>query len=104
MLDDYTLENARHRTLFPKFPVMAVPYQLVGAADIPGFRTGFYAKFPDSDAVSAVGFNDEKTRAMVYIENYCGLLCAGGQFYLLEKNDGQWVRPKMGISRCMWES
>jgi len=111
--DSFKRENTRRRRLLPQFPVMVAPYRLVAEADIgstitpPDFWRGFYARFPNSGgyyAVSAVGFNEAKTRAMVYIETHSGLLGASGQFYLLEENDGQWVQPKMRISSCMWES
>jgi len=111
--DGFKRENTRRRRLLPRLPVMGVSYRLVAEADIvrtlqpPDFWEGFYAKFPDSGgyyAVSAVGFNEAKTRAMVYIETYYGLLGADGRFYLLEKNDGQWAQSKLRISACLWES
>jgi hypothetical protein len=106
-------ENAQRRMLLPQFPVMGRPYQLVAEADIrstikpPEFYKGFYAKFPDSGGyyvVSAVGFNDAKTHAMVFIETYHGLLGASGKFYLLEKTDGQWIQSKIRANSCMWMS
>ena len=111
--NSFKLENTRRRRLLPRLPVMGVSYRLVAEADIlrtikpPNFWEGFYAKFPDSGgyyAVSAVGFNEAKTRAMVYIETHHGLLGADGRFYLLEKNDGQWAQSKLRISACLWES
>src|SRR6185503_5401852 len=111
--DSFKRENTRRRRLLPQFPVMVVSYRLVAEADIlrtikpPDFWKGFYAKFPNSGGyyvVSAVGFNEAQTRAMVYIETHSGLLGASGQFYLLEKNDGQWAQSTLRISACLWES
>ena len=47
-------------------------------------------------AVSAVGFNAAKTKALVYIR-----LRSSGQIYLMERRDGQWVAFKGG-QRCGW--
>jgi hypothetical protein len=105
VIANWKLENTRYRTLLPQFPAMVVPYQLVSAANIPGFPV-FYTRFPESGgyyAVSAVGFNESKTRAMVNVENYCGISCAAGRYHLLEKHDGQWVQAKMRFSECLWE-
>lgn len=65
----------------------------------------FYERFPMSrgySLVSAVGFNSDKTQALVYFGHHCGGLCGFGRFYLLEKKDGKWqVAPIVG---CRWNS
>ncbi len=56
---------------------------------------GFRQTFPDSAGyviLSAVGFNSEKTIALVYVEYRCGGLCGSSRYYILEKRDGRWVR------------
>jgi hypothetical protein len=40
--------------------------------------------------VSAVGFNNGRTRALVYTGHHCGNLCGGGQYHLLVKKEGKW--------------
>lgn len=40
--------------------------------------------------MSPVGFNREKTQAIVYVESSCGGLCGSWRFHLLEKVDGNW--------------
>ena len=47
-------------------------------------------------AVSAVGFNAAKTKALVYIR-----LRGSGQIYLMERRDGQWAASREGV-RCGW--
>ena len=40
--------------------------------------------------VSVVGFNPEKTRAIVYMQSACGGFCGSGRYHLLEKVNGNW--------------
>jgi hypothetical protein len=54
--------------------------------------------------LSAVGFNPEKTIAIVYIGHYCGVLCGGGEFHVLQKEDGRWKLLKWGGETCGWVS
>ncbi|MBI3662203.1 MAG: hypothetical protein HY234_04020 [Acidobacteria bacterium] len=51
--------------------------------------------------VSAVGFDETKTRAIVYVNYVCGGLCGGGGFHLLEKGRNGW-READGIAKCTW--
>jgi len=53
----------------------------------------FYKSYPQSGGyviMSAVGFNREKTRAIVYTGSSCGALCGSWRFHLLEKINGNW--------------
>jgi hypothetical protein len=83
------------------------PYQIVSSAELDAtFRRrapntiddgweGFRQSFPDSMGyliLSAVGFNSERTIALVYVEYRCGGLCGSSRYYTLEKRDGRWVR------------
>jgi hypothetical protein len=54
-------------------------------------------------AFSAVGFNKDRTLAVLYATYFCGRRCARGTYYLLEKHNGQWntVRSIVG---CGWIS
>jgi hypothetical protein len=54
---------------------------------------GFYRRYPGSGGyftVSAVGFNEDKTLAVVHTGSSCGSLCGLWGFHLLEKVDGKW--------------
>ncbi len=67
----------------------------------------FYKKFPDSggfNEVSAVGFNADKTVAIVYVAHHCGGLCGGGQFYVLKKAQGRWHEFEWKGQTCTWVS
>jgi len=123
VLESYARENARVRALLPGFDV-GLPYTLVSLADVKRsllqagndgktLRGGWpeaYAQFPNGKllAVSAVGFDELKTRAMVVVQYNCGLSrdpqslehdCHGGGSVLLEKDQGRWVRAK-GLGGC----
>jgi hypothetical protein len=58
---------------------------------------GFRAAFPDCSGylvLSGVGFNPDKTMALVYVGHSCGGLCAQERYYILRKRDGHWVSYK----------
>ena len=68
---------------------IAKPYRIVGAKVI--------SALPDHPqnavsfvSVSPVGFNHEKTQAIVFVESSCGGLCGSWQFHFLEKVHGKW--------------
>jgi len=100
--------------LQPKFEA-SVPYQLVTKASVDEIfaKKGvagwadFYAKYPDSGGVismSAVGFNAEKTIAIVYMGHSCGGLCGGGSYHVLQKTGGKWSEVQWKGMTCMWAS
>ena len=67
----------------------------------------FYEQHPDSGGwieLSAVGFNSDKTIAVVYMGHSCGGLCGGGSFHVLQKKDGQWVPLDWKGTSCSWSS
>jgi hypothetical protein len=41
---------------------------------------------------SAVYFNNKRTAALVYVNDWCANLCSAGQWVYLEKHGGNWVR------------
>ncbi|MGB7190478.1 MAG: hypothetical protein WBD10_10105 [Acidobacteriaceae bacterium] len=57
-----------------------------------------YAGYPGVTFFSAVYYNDARTAALVFMNNWCANLCAAGQWVYLEKQGGHWVR-RSGISR-----
>jgi hypothetical protein len=110
-ISDYVRANAKPSLLQPKIEV-EVPYQLIVAEELKsaiqkGDWEGFYQSYPDSGGwleLSAVGFNAEKTVAVVYMGHHCGSLCGGGGFHVLEKKDGKWIALDWRGSSCGWAS
>ena len=110
-ISDYVRSNLKPSLLQPKIKV-SVPYQLIivdeltSALQTVGWE-GFYQRYPDSGGwieLSAVGFNVDKTVAVVYMGHHCGPLCGGGGFHVLEKKDGKWVALDWKGSSCAWAS
>src|SRR5262245_13674610 len=88
------------------------PYDLVTpnefkAALGQGNWDNFYRHYPDSGGLihfSAVGFNTDKTVAVVYMSHSCGLRCGHGEYHFLQKIDGKWVPLDWIGERCSWSS
>jgi len=56
---------------------------------------GFRETFPNAAGyliLSAVGFNSEKTIALVYLEHRCGNRCGAANYYVMQKLGGVWVK------------
>lgn len=96
-ITDYKRLNRKPWLLQRRFEIEK-PYELVSSDTIralfgEGGWNGFYKRHPDSGGyiiMSAVGFNKEKTLAIVYTGSSCGGLCGRWSFHLLEKIDGNW--------------
>jgi hypothetical protein len=128
--EDYKKANSRVRALLPRSLTLAVPYQLIPLATVKSLlaKSGFdgktqrggwsqaYTTFPNGKllALSAVGFNDAKTRAVVTVQYNCGMSfdvrsfdydCHGGLHLALVKQDERWIRAagRHGLS-CVWVS
>jgi hypothetical protein len=110
-ISDYVRANAKPSLLQPRIKA-GVPYRLIIADELrstiqtSGWE-GFYQRYPDSGGwmeLSAVGFNVNKTVAVVYMGHHCGPLCGGGGFHVLEKKDGKWVALDWKGSSCAWAS
>lgn len=52
---------------------------------------------------SAVGFNENRSVAVMYAAFWCGPLCGRGTYYALEKHDGEWMNVQ-GLRYCGWIS
>ena len=125
VLESYTKENARMRSVLPDFDI-GLRYVLVSLAEVKSLlvqagndgkalRGGWsaaYAGFPNGKvlAVSAVGFDDLRTRAMVVVQYNCGISrdsqsfehdCHGGRSVLLQKQEERWTLAK-GVDSCIW--
>ena len=112
VVGDFEKVNRDSKRLVRKLQIDK-PYQLVPRATILGLFKydafegwqSFGDKFPESEGyidISAVGFNAEKTQALVYTGHSCGALCGGGTYHLLEKKGGKWQEVR-GLG-CSWAS
>src|ERR1022692_806771 len=110
LIDDYVAKNRRLSVLERKFDLPQ--YALVGPADLKAIeqRSRVADGFPFNASVifhvSAVGFNRDGTRALVYVGHDCRSLCGGGTYHLLLKKDGRWQvdQEYRGAPFCLWES
>jgi hypothetical protein len=56
-----------------------------------------YKRYPEATGiirVSAIGFNPERTQALVYVERGCGATCGQGGYVLLSKEGKVWKVQK----------
>jgi len=93
-IKDY-MEVNQNTWLLGKTFQMDLPYEFIFAADLKGiFSQGvggwkmLYDRYPDSGGwieLSAIGFNADKTVAIVYVAHHCGMLCGRGGLQVLEK-------------------
>lgn len=94
-LTNFKSANARARVLQRMLPV-EIPYRLIPQAQLLADDTRLALKYPGTwqrrpesleyAAVSAVGFNAAKTKAIVYVR-----LRSRGDLYSRELRDGKWV-------------
>lgn len=102
---NFKRENARTWLLRAALPV-EIPYRLIARAEIQADDARLAVKYPgiwqrrpgemEYAAVSAVGFNTAKTKALVYIR-----LRGRGTFHAMELRDGKWAGAR-GIGGCGW--
>jgi len=94
VFEQFTTRNQEKLSLKRSFDLPA--YDLVSPKDkiLPVFE------------VSAVGFNNDHTRALVYVGHQCGSLCGGGTYHLMAKMSGKWARDSefRGAPFCLWVS
>lgn len=96
-ISDYNRINQKRWLLQRKFQ-LEKPYEIVNSDTLRVVIKnlqwdGFRERYPDAGgylSMSAVGFNKERTRAIVYSGVSCGSLCGDWSFHLLEKIDGGW--------------
>jgi hypothetical protein len=109
LIDDYVAKNKGKLVLEREFDLPQ--YAIVGTTDAKaiGQHSRVADGFPFNAAVifhvSAVGFNRDGTRALVYVGHHCGSLCGGGTYHFLVKKDGRWqVDREYGGMSCEWAS
>jgi hypothetical protein len=105
-LQDYEQKNKTPLPLAPKF-TLNVPLVLMSAAErdrvfmITGEKKvagpkgmeafqKLYPKSPGFMNISRIGFNSDRTQALLYIGFVCGGLCGEGHIFLLVKENGTW--------------
>jgi hypothetical protein len=84
-----------------------VPYDELRSALKQSGWENFYKQYPNSGGwieLSAIGFNADKTVAVVYMGHHRWSLSGGGRFHVLQKKDGKWAPLKLKGARCGWES
>src|SRR5580693_1295438 len=93
-LDDYSKVNAKRWRLQRNF-TLPKPYKLVTPDEIKTifprhFRGGSFGELWIE--LSAVGFNADRTMAVVYMAHHCTstCCCADGKSFLLQKHNGKW--------------
>jgi len=102
-MEDFKLKNKESKQL-TKLPDLPQDQTFISHDDFRALMSGknpeenwkaFYRKYPGSSGfilLSAVGFDVQKKHAFVYVEEICGILCAGGNYILLEKDSGIWKK------------
>lgn len=63
-----------------------------------------HPNFPGFIELSQVGFNKDKTIAVVYMVRNCGVMCSGGDLIVLGKESGRWRSLDMPGLLCFWKS
>ena len=116
LIEDYVAKNKKKLILKRKFDLPQ--FALIGLTETKAIQERWQPRAASSNSgdafplnatvifqVSAVGFNSDRTRALVYVGHNCGGLCGGGRYHLLVKKDGQWQvdRGYRGGS-CGWAS
>jgi hypothetical protein len=101
---DFFKQNTTARTLMARFS-LTVPYRFISRGQIEAHNAKLALKYPgvwqhrpgslEYVALSAVGFNPAKTKAMVHVRTQ-----GDGGTYMLELRDGRWVESAVG--GCRW--
>jgi hypothetical protein len=109
-ISDYVKLNEKTWLLQAEKFKLGTPPKMIGSEELKsllerGKWANFYRQYEDSDGVielSAVGFNSDKTVAVVYMGHSCGSLCGGGSFHVLQKKDGKWTPAEWQGESCQW--
>jgi hypothetical protein len=98
-IDDYLTKNNQTHPLSDRFNTRVRRVLFDNAEfhrlfrDVTKGWEEFYRRFPNSGGFirfSRVGFNVERTQALVYVEHGCGGTCGAGRYLLLAKREGVW--------------
>lgn len=97
-ISDYIKLNEKPWLLQKRF-VIEKSYELVSSEELRSFEPG-----RGWTELSAVGFNADKTVAVVFMMHHCGRLCGTGFFHVLQKKNGRWEPLDWKGSRCVLNS
>jgi hypothetical protein len=104
--EDYEARNSQHWLLNKASFKLPVKINLITDLDLKAIFHGnwgelqwinYYRRFPDSRGfvmLSRIGFNTERTQALLYVGSRCGPGCGDIHFLLLEKANGTWTTKK----------
>ncbi|MGI8638825.1 MAG: hypothetical protein ACR2MG_02580 [Pyrinomonadaceae bacterium] len=99
-INDYQAKNEENQKLVNNFTVSGKVVFISEKEENQLFRKGqdgwanFYKKYPKAKRMisfSRVGFNQERTQALVSVSVGCGWLCGEGSFIVLQKENGKWI-------------
>ena len=98
-LDNYLERNKQPSQLSPDMD-LGVDYVLLSREDLmkissqPDWGQLLNSKFPGTHGYiifSRVGFNNTLDQAIIYVGNVGGPMMGAGYYYLMEKQNGQWI-------------
>ncbi|MEK6285729.1 MAG: hypothetical protein AABO57_08310 [Acidobacteriota bacterium] len=104
--EDYEAKNSRQWLLNKASFKLPVKFNLITDLDLKAIFhghwgelewIGYYRRYPDSRGfvmLSRIGFNTERTQALMYVGSRCGPSCGDIHFLLLEKTNGSWTTKK----------
>jgi hypothetical protein len=113
VLKDYSDQLRTPRLLARNIPTEAtyelLPEKKIRAIFKPERRwEAFYELYPLSHGgyywFSPVGFDPQKTHAIVTINHLCGMLCGGGEPRFFEKVGGKWHEVSVKATMSVWFS
>ena len=105
-VEDYEARNVRPSLLNKASFKLQVKFNLISDLDLKAIFHGtwgelewiaYYRRFPESRGfimLSRIGFNTERTQALLYLGSRCGPGCGDIHFLLLEKTNGTWTTKK----------
>ena len=105
-IEDYEARNVRPSLLNKTSFKLQVKFNLISDLDLKAIFHGtwgelewiaYYRRFPESSGfimLSRIGFNTERTQALLYLGSRCGPGCGDIHFLLLEKTTGTWTTKK----------
>ncbi len=112
VLKDYAKQFRTPRLLTRNIPT-EISYELVPEQEIRAvFKSerkwdAFYELYPSSAGYywfSAVGFDPQRTHAIVQLNHMCGMLCGNGEPHFFEKNNGKWREVSVKAEVHVWAS
>ena len=104
--NDYELKNGEKWLLNKDSFKLPVKAALITDNDLKAIFHGkwgdlewinYYRRFPDTRGfvmLSRIGFNTQRTQALMYVGSRCGPVCGDRYFLLLQKENGSWVIKK----------